>query len=58
MKKKTERAITRVVIATGISSVITQMLIIREFLAQFQGNEFIIVILRPLKREKNNADRY
>ena len=39
MKKKSERAIIRVVIATGISSVVTQLLIIREFLAQFQGND-------------------
>jgi spermidine synthase len=34
-----------VVIATGISSVVTQLLIIREFLAQFQGNEFVIALI-------------
>jgi len=34
-----------VIIATGISSVVTQLLIIREFLAQFQGNEFIIALI-------------
>ena len=45
MKRKNERVITRVVIATGISSVVTQLLIIREFLAQFQGNEFIIALI-------------
>ncbi|MDH3874300.1 MAG: hypothetical protein OET07_09105, partial [Desulfobacteraceae bacterium] len=45
MKRRNERAITRVVIATGISSVVTQLLIIREFLAQFQGNEFIIALI-------------
>ena len=45
MKRKNERAITRVVIATGISSVVTQLLIIREFLAQFQGNEFVIALI-------------
>ncbi len=45
MKRKSERAITRVVIATGISSVVTQLLIIREFLAQFQGNEFVIALI-------------
>jgi len=45
LKRKSERAITRVVIATGISSVVTQLLIIREFLAQFQGNEFIIALI-------------
>ena len=45
MKRRNERAIARVVIATGISSVVTQLLIIREFLAQFQGNEFIIALI-------------
>ena len=45
MKRKNERAITRVVIATGISSVATQLLIIREFLAQFQSNEFVIALI-------------
>jgi len=34
-----------VVIATGISSVVTQLLTIREFLAQFQGNEFVIALI-------------
>ena len=33
------------VIATGTSSVVTQLLIIREFLAQFQGNEFVIALI-------------
>ena len=33
------------VIATGISSVATQLLIIREFLAQFQSNEFVIALI-------------
>lgn len=45
MKKQSERAITRVVIATGISSVVTQLLIIREFLSQFKGNEFVIALI-------------
>ncbi len=45
MKRKSERAITLVVIATGISSVVTQLVIIREFLAQFQGNEFVIALI-------------
>ena len=45
MKRQNERAVTRVVIATGISSVVTQLLIIREFLAQFQGNEFVIALI-------------
>jgi len=34
-----------VVIATGISSVVTQLLLIREFLAQFQSNEFVIALI-------------
>ncbi|UCD79394.1 MAG: hypothetical protein JSW26_29040, partial [Desulfobacterales bacterium] len=45
MKKNTDRAIIRVVIATGISSVVTQLLTIREFLTQFQGNEMIIALI-------------
>ncbi|MBW2589672.1 MAG: hypothetical protein JRD71_02950, partial [Deltaproteobacteria bacterium] len=43
--KKYQLAINRVVIATGISSVVTQLLTIREFLAQFNGNEFIIALI-------------
>jgi spermidine synthase len=34
-----------VVIATGTSSVVTQLLTIREFLTQFQGNEIIIALI-------------
>jgi spermidine synthase len=45
LKKVTERAIIRVVIATGISSVVTQLLTIREFLTQFQGNEIVIALI-------------
>lgn len=33
------------VIATGISSVVTQLLTIREFLSQFQGNEIVIALI-------------
>ena len=43
--RKNERAITRVVIATGISSVVTQLLTIREFLSKFSGNEFVIALI-------------
>jgi spermidine synthase len=43
--RKIEVAINRVVIATGISSVVTQLLTIREFLTQFNGNEFIIALI-------------
>lgn len=45
MKKINERAIIRVVIATEISSVVTQLLTIREFLTQFQGNEIVIALI-------------
>jgi len=45
LKKNDDRAIIRVVIATGISSVVTQLLIIREFLSQFQGNEIVIALI-------------
>ena len=34
-----------VVIATGISSVVTQLLTVREFLTQFSGNEFVISLI-------------
>ena len=33
------------VIATGISSVVGQLLLLREFLSQFQGNEFTIALI-------------
>ncbi len=45
MKKIDEHAVIRVVIATGISSVVTQLLVIREYLAQFKGNEFVIALI-------------
>ncbi|MBU0728629.1 MAG: hypothetical protein KKE17_00400 [Proteobacteria bacterium] len=45
MKNINDRAIIRVIIATGISSVVTQLLVIREFLAQFTGNEFVIALI-------------
>ncbi|MGD8971780.1 MAG: hypothetical protein PVJ56_00665 [Desulfobacterales bacterium] len=45
MKNSKDRAIVQVVIATGISSVVTQLLTIREFLAQFQGNEIVIALI-------------
>ena len=43
--KNDDRAIIRVVIATGISSVVTQLLTIRELLTQFQGNEIVIALI-------------
>lgn len=43
--RKNESPVLLVVIATGISSVVTQLLTIREFLAQFHGNEFVIALI-------------
>lgn len=45
MKSPNEKAIHRVVIATGISSIVTQLYTIREFLTLFEGNEFIIALI-------------
>ena len=45
MKTNDNRAVIRVVIATGISSVVTQLITIREFLSQFQGNEIVIALI-------------
>jgi spermidine synthase len=45
LKKNDDHAIIRVIIATGISSVVTQLLTIREFLTQFQGNEIVIALI-------------
>jgi spermidine synthase len=43
--KKNERATLLVVIAAGISSIVVQLITIREFLAQFHGNEFVISLI-------------
>ncbi|MBN2298946.1 MAG: hypothetical protein JXM72_10150, partial [Deltaproteobacteria bacterium] len=45
MKSPNEKAIHRVVIATGISSIVTQIYTIREFLTLFEGNEFVIALI-------------
>jgi len=45
MNNETERPILRIILATGISSVATQLLTIREFLSQFHGNEFVIALV-------------
>jgi len=45
LKSKNDRAIAHVVLATGISSVVTQLLTIRELLTQFEGNEIIIALI-------------
>ena len=45
LKNPIERKILHLVVATGIASVVTQLLFVRELLAQFQGNEWIIALV-------------
>ncbi len=46
MRAASDRSlIVHIIITTGVSSVVTQLLTIREFLAQFTGNEFIIALI-------------
>jgi spermidine synthase len=45
LKNTDETRLVAVVIATGISSVVTQLVLIREFLSQFQGNEIVIALI-------------
>ncbi len=45
MKSRTEGRILQLVVVTGITSVVSQLLIIREFLSRFQGNEFVIALI-------------
>jgi spermidine synthase len=45
LQKPDDHGIIQVVIATGISSVVTQLLTIREFLTRFQGNEIVIALI-------------
>jgi spermidine synthase len=45
LKSTSEKAIFWVVITTGISSVVTQLYTIREFLTLFAGNEFVIALI-------------
>lgn len=45
MKKNADRHVRLIVIATGIASVVTQLVVIREFLTQFNGNEFVIALI-------------
>jgi spermidine synthase len=45
LQKLNEYGIIRVVIATGIASVVTQLMMIREFLTRFQGNEIVIALI-------------
>ena len=45
LKSTREQRTIAVVIATGIASVVTQLVLIREFLSQFQGNEIVIALI-------------
>jgi spermidine synthase len=45
LKKSIERPVVAIVIATGVASVVTQLVAIREFLSQFQGNEVVIALI-------------
>ena len=43
--KSLERPVALLVVATGVASVAVQLVTIREFLATFQGNEFVIALI-------------
>ncbi|MCP3953582.1 MAG: hypothetical protein GY697_15400 [Desulfobacterales bacterium] len=45
MKRNPEKALSGLVIATGVASVVSQLLILREYLTQFQGNEYVIALI-------------
>jgi spermidine synthase len=45
LKKPTDRHILGLVVATGIASVVGQLVFLREFLSQFQGNEIVIALV-------------
>lgn len=45
MPRRSERTILRLTVATGVCSVVAQLLLIREFLALFRGNEYVISLI-------------
>lgn len=45
LKNSIKHHVVRIVIATGISSIVTQLFTVRELLTQFSGNEFIIALI-------------
>ena len=45
MKRPHDGGVRRVVVATGIASVAVQLVCVREYLAQFQGNEIVIALI-------------
>ena len=45
MKKNNDRPVLSVVLATGIATLAAQLLMVRECIAQFSGNEFVITLI-------------
>ena len=45
MKKNSDRPVLILVALTGLATLVTQLLIIRECIAQFSGNEFVITLI-------------
>jgi spermidine synthase len=45
LKKRIDGGVERVVVATGIASVAVQLVFVREYLAQFEGNEIVIALI-------------
>jgi spermidine synthase len=45
LKRTTDRHILALVVATGIASVAAQLVFVREYLSQFQGNEIVIALV-------------
>lgn len=45
LKNTTERRLLALVVATGIASVASQLVFVREYLSQFQGNEIVIALV-------------
>lgn len=45
LKRPTDGGVRPVVVATGIASVAAQLVFVREYLAQFQGNEIVIALI-------------
>ena len=43
-RKRLERCVLALIVVTGIASVVTQIVTIREFLSQFHGNEIVIAL--------------
>ena len=44
-KKRDDGGVGAIVVATGVASVAAQLVFVREYLAQFQGNEIVIALI-------------